>query len=271
MTARPPLDPRTLELLSVSLDGRLSDREKAELDAMLEQDAGLRAQLDELRSTREQLRALPLLHPPRALTLTPAMVGGLRSPRAFPSWPMALGSALAALAFFFLVSRDLMTGGLTPGSAAPALFQVPQPATMQEDRSANPADGATEQASLAAAPDATPEEPMRKAVELPTTAPASEVSPPAPGYAAGGGPTTTEAPAESPDVENPPQDEQMLGSSDGVPEPTGEGETLAANFAVPIEEPPFDWESLIPEVEVILALVALLLGVLAVRNARSRR
>jgi hypothetical protein len=278
MTARPPLDPRSLELLSVYLDGRLSDKEKATLEDMLEKDAGLRAHLDELRAVREQLRALPLLHPPRGLTLTPAMIGGVNKPRALSSWPMALGSALAALAFLFLISRDLSAGRMLSPSAASAPFQMPQAAMLESEHSAGTDAGMHDQAPVptSAAPTATAEETPAELVLKAFESSAPEATAmgtptPAEGYGLGGGWAATEvAPLLTP-METPPPAEQDAGVGGGPAEPPSGAEVIVDGATTPPPQTAFDWESLIPEIEVILVLVAVLLGVLAVRNARLKR
>jgi hypothetical protein len=114
-------DPQLLETLSAYLDGRLEGSEKAALEMRLNKEESLRRQLGELRSVRDSLRALPLLKPPRSFALTPAMVGkaagyaGIFSPLR-----MALGSALATLAFVCVLSVDVFSrGGFLAASTAP--------------------------------------------------------------------------------------------------------------------------------------------------------
>jgi hypothetical protein len=118
------LDPHLLETLSAYLDGRLEGAEKATLEARLNKEESLRRELAELRSVRDSLRALPLLKPPRSLALTPAMAGkatgksGVFSPRR-----MALGSALASLAFVCVLSIDVLShGGFLAASTAPLVL-----------------------------------------------------------------------------------------------------------------------------------------------------
>lgn len=119
MTNRAHLTPRDMDLLSAYLDGSLTEREKNNLEGRLSGDDDLRVTLEELRAVRDGLRALPILRSPRALTLSPAMAG-CEAPRSKPAWPMALGSALAALAFLLLFSRSFIGGGLRAASAVPA-------------------------------------------------------------------------------------------------------------------------------------------------------
>ncbi len=115
------LDPQLLETLSAYLDGRLDGAEKAALETRLNKEESLRFQLDELRSVRDALRALPLLKPPRPLALTPAMAGRTAGkPGAFSPFRLALGSALASLALVCVLTVDVFSrGGLLGVASAP--------------------------------------------------------------------------------------------------------------------------------------------------------
>jgi hypothetical protein len=120
MNPRERLDPQLLEMLSAYLDGRLEGAEKAILEERLFKEESLRRQLAELRSVRDSLRALPLLAPPRSLVLTPALAGRTAAkPSIFSPRRMALGSALASLAFVFVLAVDVLSRGVSL-SAAPA-------------------------------------------------------------------------------------------------------------------------------------------------------
>jgi anti-sigma factor RsiW len=120
------LDPQLLEMLSAYLDGRLEDAEKAALEGRLNKEESLRRQLTELRLVRESLRMLPLLKPPRSLALTPAMAGKpARRPAGISPRALALGSALASLAFVCVLSLNLVSRGVfLPGVSAPRVLSV---------------------------------------------------------------------------------------------------------------------------------------------------
>ncbi len=288
MTARTPLDTRTLEILSAYLDGRLSDNEKTALENRLERDSSLRVHLEELRAVRDRLRALPILRSPRALTLTPAMVGEETKSRGLPSWPMAFGSALAALAFLFLVSRDLLVGRTTSMTAVPALFQLPMSAQMESGRSEATAAGAQDLQMMptvmfalpAPTQEAAPSEPILKTVEeTPTEQMVMETPAPSePSYGVGGGgPTETPAPTVAPAEEIITALMENAVGGETPPAGTAPGEvsrtlseTAKAEGEVAEAKAAFNWETLIPEIEVSLLLAAILLGALAVRNARGR-
>jgi hypothetical protein len=160
------LDPRLLETLSAYLDGRLESAEKAALEARLNKEESLRRELAELRSVRDSLRALPLLKPPRSLALSPAMAGkatgksGVFSPRR-----MALGSALASLAFVCVLSIDVLSrGGFLAASTAPQVF--PANESFAVPRQSVDSSGAGKSAATAA-----PASPMATETPSPTARP----------------------------------------------------------------------------------------------------
>ena len=124
MNPRAPFDPRLLEALSAYLDGQLAGAEKAALEDRLSREEDLRRHLAELRAVRDSLRALPPIKPPRALTLSRAQAGEpVRRFEWFSSGRLALGSALAALAFAVVFSANLFSQGLTLGAAAPMMVE----------------------------------------------------------------------------------------------------------------------------------------------------
>jgi hypothetical protein len=112
------LSPRDLERLSAYLDGEISKKEAANLEARLRNEPELRRGLEALRATATLLRALPEVSPPRDLTLTPEMVG-IKPRRPHPA--LRLATALVSLAFAALVGLDAITTMLPlAGSMAPA-------------------------------------------------------------------------------------------------------------------------------------------------------
>ena len=119
MKPQPELLPRDWEAISAYLDGALNPKDRAQLEARLQKDAGLRTALRELGRTRTVLRSQPRLRAPRNFTLTPQMAGvqaGRRSqPFAFPV--LRLASVLATI--FFVVA---LVGDLVARSAEPAVI-----------------------------------------------------------------------------------------------------------------------------------------------------
>ena len=109
------------ELLSAYIDGALSPRERARLEARLAQDADLRARLESLQQTVALVRGMPPVRAPRNFLLTPAMA---RQPapvarRLAPA--LTFATAISGLLCVILLVGNLITagpGGM--GTAAPA-------------------------------------------------------------------------------------------------------------------------------------------------------
>jgi hypothetical protein len=118
MTRQSQISRRDLEQLSTYLDGALSAKETARLEARLHEDPVLRHALDELRETIRLVGSLPEAKVPYNFTLTPEMVGIKERPRAYPV--MRLATALATLAFLVVVGVDAVTSTMFLRAAAPA-------------------------------------------------------------------------------------------------------------------------------------------------------
>jgi hypothetical protein len=123
------LSEQDLILLNGYLDGRLSDRDRAGVEARLARDAGLRAELEALRQTVGLLTMAERVPVPRNFTLDAASVGrparrsvwdglGLAS---LPGWAFAGASLVVAL---LCVGAVLLRGGLL-GSAATSVAMQP--------------------------------------------------------------------------------------------------------------------------------------------------
>ena len=152
------LSPRDWEALSAYLDGRLSPRERARLEARLAREPALRQRLAELRALRAALRDLPPPRVPRNFTLRPEMVRPTASPRRGTWWRWA--TALTALLLVLVVLADWGLGRMALQAAAP-----PEPAK-------KPAVALPQVAPLAS-----PEEGLsaaRPSAGAPTTPPAKE-------------------------------------------------------------------------------------------------
>ncbi len=134
-------DTRTDEQLSAYLDGALSPRERARLEARLARDPRLRARLEALRRTVSLVRAMPPARAPRNFLLTPAMVA---EPRPAPARvaarrlrPVALtfATALSGLACALLLLGNLFSAGLGgPQAAVPApmgAYELPAPTALK--------------------------------------------------------------------------------------------------------------------------------------------
>jgi anti-sigma factor RsiW len=111
---------RDLRRLSSYLDGELSPKERARLEARLASDPRLQEALDELRDTVQLLRALPRVRAPRNFLLTREMVGVQETRAAYPF--LRLATAVAMLAFLVTVGVDVLLprtyGAVAPRSIA---------------------------------------------------------------------------------------------------------------------------------------------------------
>ena len=145
------LSQRDLEKLSAFLDGELDAKETAQVEERLERESVLRDALTELRQTRQLLRALPHMTPPRGFALTPEMVASRKPKFAYPV--MKLASALAVAAFVLVTGVDVFVVAKEPAALpfnlaqrsiveAPAMeadaFDVGESADMADDDAAAP-------------------------------------------------------------------------------------------------------------------------------------
>ncbi len=114
-------DEKRAETLNAYLDGALSPREQQLLEVDLQQDAALRAELEQLRVVKLQLQSLPSRRVPRSFSLDPALYG---PPKANPTqqlYPLLRGAtAMTALLFVFVLGLSLFDVDLGAGDAAPA-------------------------------------------------------------------------------------------------------------------------------------------------------
>jgi len=169
------ISPRDWEALSAYLDGQLAPKERQNLEARLQARADLRAALDELRRTREVVRARLPVRAPRNFTLTPEMAG-IRKPSRpamtlFPA--MRLASALSSLLFVLVALGEIFMSG--PLSAA-------RQVAVEQKRAAAPLSAAqatqAPAATAAAAPPAAQPEVAQEAAP-PTAVAIAAAAPPA--------------------------------------------------------------------------------------------
>lgn len=123
---------RDTELLSAYIDDALTDTERADLKARLQQEPALQRELDELRVVVQALRDLPPVKAPRSFTLTPQMVAPPPAPKAatFLAFPTsAMFSALSAAAATVLILFGVLVLFLQSG--APQMAATQPEAAMQ--------------------------------------------------------------------------------------------------------------------------------------------
>ncbi len=159
---------RDRERLSAYLDGQLSPRQRARLEARLEREAALRQALEELRQTRAWLQRLPARRAPRNFVLTPQMAG-LRPPLPRLT-PVLRWAALTMLLLFFcsLTVPYLMPLVGAPKPSVPALAIAPSAPEMA------PAPSPTELADVFTLSVETPEGPPQRTLAPTPSAEAGE-------------------------------------------------------------------------------------------------
>jgi hypothetical protein len=290
---RKPISDTQQELLSAYLDNQLGGVERAALERSLAADAALRAELEELRTVRQLLRALPAPTPPRSFTLSSAQA----RPRALPlfGWLRA-SSALAALLLMLTFLPGLL-GGAFGRSSAPSAAMGEAATTLEsplsqarEAATVAPAAGAAEAPALKATPGSAllpaPEgAPAPMAAAEPTAAAASDA---AASDAAATPTAATVAAAQATDIVSnstasgyaatPDADQSALVESTRTamdagdaavsdPESSSEGTAqLPAQPAVPGQPlPPLRW------VQLALAALAVALGIGALLARRAGR
>lgn len=149
------------ELLSAYLDGELSPKEQARLEARLAADPDLRARLEALRRTVALVRHLPQVQAPRHFLLTPAMIASAQStPAPRRRWlapALTFATATSALLCAVVLAGSLLRGGATP-LGLPAV-EGPRRVTVEQ----------TPEAEIAA------EAPPEEAQEMPAGQPTAEV------------------------------------------------------------------------------------------------
>lgn len=121
---------RQEEALNAYLDDALSAGERQHLERQLAKDEQLRAQLEELRSLKQQLRQLPRLPVPRNFMLDPAVYGRPEKKLLFQPVPvLRLATALTAFFFVVAVAAELISpqfGALSsPGDRDVAMVEAP--------------------------------------------------------------------------------------------------------------------------------------------------
>lgn len=112
---------RVDERLSAYIDGALSPRDQARLEAQLAQDADLRARLESLRRTVALVRGLPPVPAPRNFLLTPAMVRRPAPVARLLAPALTFATAISGfLCVILLVGNLIAVGPRGLGTAVPA-------------------------------------------------------------------------------------------------------------------------------------------------------
>jgi anti-sigma factor RsiW len=120
---------KRLEALNAYLDGALPAREQQVLEADLQRDAALRAELERLRIVRQELRAMPRRRVPRSFSLDPSLYGPPKAQPAQQLYPLLRGAtALTALLFVFVLGLNLLNVNLGGEQAQVEAVTMAEPA-----------------------------------------------------------------------------------------------------------------------------------------------
>ena len=136
------------ETLNAYLDNALTPAERDRLEGQLARDANLRAELEQLRVVKLQLRAMPRRRVPRSFALNPALYGRPKAQPMLQLYPVLRGAtAMAAFLLIFVFALGAFRGQFG-GVGAPVPAAEVSMATNEE--AAAPVGGADESAPLLA-------------------------------------------------------------------------------------------------------------------------
>lgn len=146
---------RTQEALDAYLDNTLTPAERARFEARMAADTRLRAEVEQLRALRLQLRAMPRRRVPRSFALDPAVYARPKAQPLLQLYPVLRGAtALSAFLLIVVLALGAFTGQFGPG--LPAAGQVAQttveePAVAAVEREATSEESAADEAAITAA------------------------------------------------------------------------------------------------------------------------
>ncbi len=117
----PTSQDRRQETLNAYLDNALAPAERDRLERQLAGDAGLRAELEQLRVVKLQLRAMPRRRVPRSFALDPALYGRPKTQPLMQLYPVLRGAtAMTAFLLIFVLALGAFRGQFGVGAPAPA-------------------------------------------------------------------------------------------------------------------------------------------------------
>lgn len=118
-------------LISISLDGRLSDHEQAELNAIIAGDATAREILETVRAVKFAMQSAPRQHAPRNFTLSRSYAQSIhQKAKIFPIFRFTSAFSTVAAIFLFAFSYLIQNP-----AASQSLQSAPAPALMSAESS----------------------------------------------------------------------------------------------------------------------------------------
>ncbi|MCS7179222.1 MAG: zf-HC2 domain-containing protein [Anaerolineae bacterium] len=127
MLGKKRVQEKTDEWLSAYIDGALSPRERARLEARLAEDADLRARLESLRQVVVLVREMPPVRAPRNFLLTPTMVQRPARVARRLAPALTFATALTGLLCVILLVGNLLAAGWGGGGGAVPLPMAEYP------------------------------------------------------------------------------------------------------------------------------------------------
>lgn len=162
---------RQREALGAYLDNALTAAERERLEGQLARDAALRAELEQMRVLKLQMRAMPRRRVPRSFALDPALYGRPKAQPMMQLYPVLRGAtALTAFLLIFTLALGAFRNQSFEG-AAPESVAVTDTMAIEEAESFDAA-AATTGEELRASETAEPQ--MEAAMEAPAEAAAPE-------------------------------------------------------------------------------------------------
>jgi hypothetical protein len=210
---------RYQETMDAYLDNTLTPAERARFESQMAADPRLRAEVEQMRVLRLQLRAMPRRRVPRSFALNPATYSRPKAQPLMQLYPVLRGAtALSAFLFIFVLALGVFNsqfGGMTTSQAV----QVTR--TVSETVAEVAEEAAMEEAAPAAIEEAAP---MITATETARDAPASE--------------DAANAPTEAPAAEMAAAPEEAPPEGTLAPVPEGDLTLESAQLAQEATLPP---------------------------------
>ena len=132
------------EALGAYLDNALTPAERTRFERQLAGDPAMRAELEQMRLLKRQMRAMPRRRVPRSFALNPALYSRPKPQPMMQLYPVLRGAtALTAFFLIFTLALGAFRGQFTGGEDAPtAVFTTAEIAQEAVQEEAAPAEGA---------------------------------------------------------------------------------------------------------------------------------
>lgn len=128
------VEEKRLEAIGAYLDNALTAAERERFERQLAGDAGLSAELEQMRTLKMQMRAMPRRRVPRSFALDPALYGRPKSQPLMRAYPILRGAtALTAFFLIFTLALGAFRGQFAGGTMSEAVPQTVMIEAAQEE------------------------------------------------------------------------------------------------------------------------------------------